>query len=534
MSHAQRSRITGSKPSGPDRSRHRALTRVSLADRRTQLAGVAALLLAVPLLTPPAAATTATVVRPTRVSGSSPLAGCTLDGVQRGQLFTNAEVEPYVAINPTDPNNLVATWQQDRYSNGGSQGIVTASSTDGGLTWRMNARSRSSVCTGGTRAAGGNFQRASDPWVTFSPDGTAHLMTLSFDQDNPNGTFGPNGMLSMRSVDGGQTWQHPVALRTDDSPRVLNDKNSMTADPHNPAFVYAVWDRIVVRPKPGIDDSVGPTWFARTVDGGRTWQPARKIFDPGLNSQTIGNQIVVLPNNGSFNGELVDMFSLILSGSPNTQVALVRSANRGRTWDAAPVVVDDQHTVAVRDPDTGEAVRAGDVIPEVAVDPNSGALYVVWQDSRFGPRNGVAFSRSLDGGLTWSPTIKVNATPRDLPRGDQQAFTPMVAVAADGTIAVSYFDFRNNTADPATLPTDAFVVRCRPLTPAACTRSGDWTDEQRLTPTSFDLARAPDAGGLFVGDYQGLAVDPGGQFLPLWSMPHAKDPANIFIERVAR
>ena len=110
----------------------------------------------------------------------------------------------------------------------------------------------------------------------------------------------------------------------------------------------------------------------------------------------------------------------------------------------------------------------------------------------------------------------------------------MVAVADDGTVAVSYFDFRHNTANPATLPTDAFVVRCHPVTPATCTRSANWTDEQRLTPTSFDLAKAPNAGGLFVGDYQGLVADPSGDFLPLWAMPHASDPATVFIERVAR
>jgi hypothetical protein len=149
--------------------------------RKSQLAGAAALLLAAPVLNPPAAATPAGAARPTRVSGSSPIAGCDVDGVQRGRLFASTEVEPYVALNPTDPGNLVAVWQQDRYSNGGSQGIVTASSGDGGLTWRTNARTRSSVCTGGTTAAGGRYQRASDPWVTFSPDGTGHLMTLSFD-----------------------------------------------------------------------------------------------------------------------------------------------------------------------------------------------------------------------------------------------------------------------------------------------------------------------------------------------------------------
>ena len=286
----------------------------------------------------------------------------------------------------------------------------------------------------------------------------------------------------------------------------------------------------------GVDDFKGPAWFARTVDGGRTWRPARKIFDPGLNGQTIGNHIVVLPNNGNFNGELVDVFDLILTVDANTttiQVALLRSANRGRTWDAEPVVVADQEFRAVRDPETREPVRAGDVIPEVAVDPNSGALYAVWQDRRFGPRNSIAFSRSVDGGLTWSPAIKVNATPKDQPALDQQAFTPMVAVADDGTVAATYFDFRHNTASPTTLPTDAFVVRCRPVTPATCTRSRNWADEQRLTPRSYDLAQAPNAGGLFVGDYQGMVADPSGEFLPLWAMPHTGDPASVFIERVA-
>ena len=35
-----------------------------------------------------------------------------------------------------------------------------------------------------------------------------------------------------------------------------------------------------------------------------TWEPARSIYDPGQNDQTIGNQIVVLPD-----GTLVDLFA---------------------------------------------------------------------------------------------------------------------------------------------------------------------------------------------------------------------------------
>src|SRR5881409_3788718 len=52
-----------------------------------------------------------------------------------GEIFLNAEVEPSLAVDPTDPNHLIGAWQQDRWSNGGANGIVSAVSFDGGHTW---------------------------------------------------------------------------------------------------------------------------------------------------------------------------------------------------------------------------------------------------------------------------------------------------------------------------------------------------------------------------------------------------------------
>lgn len=479
-----------------------------------------------------------------QVSGASPLAGCIRDGEQSGDLFPDSEVEPSFAVNPANPDNLIATWQQDRYSNGGSQGDVTASSFDGGQTWEINEATKSSVCTGGTSDNGGDYERASDPWVTFSPDGTAYLMTLSFDDSPEAGGFGssPNAMLAMRSTDGGRTWDDPVTLRQDDNPNVLNDKNTMTADPNDSDFVYAVWDRLVSPPGEAAPPIAfahalafrGPVWFARTTDGGQTWEPAREVFDPGTLNQTIGNQIVVLPDNARFDGELVDVFDLVHFTRDRRirgfDIALIRSENRGQTWDRQPTIVDRHLVGQVRDPEDGDPVRTGDIIPEVAVDPDSGAIYVVWQDGRFGPDSSVAFSQSRDGGKTWSPTIKINATPTDVPVGNQQAFTPMVRVSTDGTVGVSYYDFRNNTSNPNTLPTDQFLVHCHPTTPSTCADPNNWGDEVRLTDASFDMEQAPVARGFFTGDYEGIDVD-GPDFLPLWSMPSDNDPANIFVRR---
>ena len=484
------------------------------------------------------------------VSGASPIAECLGDEPGSGTNFVNSEVEPWMAVNPTNANNLVAAWQQDRWNNGGSRGIVTASSLDGGLTWTTNATTKSSICTGGTAANGGLYERSSDPWVDFSPNGTAYLMTLSVDT-NPGG-FGtsPNAMLVMRSTNGGASWSDPITLKRDENPDVLNDKNTLTADRNNSNFVYAVWDRLAPpseNANPNMFENAiagrGPTWFSRTTNGGSSWEQARIIFEPGTNNQTIANQIVVLPNNAQFNGELVDVFDLI-QGATNRppgrgfSIAVIRSSDHGATWSRRAITVDRHNTFQglVVDPDdpnpATQPVRTGDIIPQITVDPNSGAIYVVFQDARFSPvRSSIAFTQSLDGGLTWSPTIKINKTPTTINPGNQQAFNPVATVLDDGTIGVRYSDFRNNTPDIATLGTDEFLIHCHPTTPTACTNAANWGQEVRQTDASYNMRQAPFARGWFVGDYVGMDTD-GADFLPFWTQPFDTDPANAFVRRV--
>jgi hypothetical protein len=483
-----------------------------------------------------------------QVSGASPIAACEGDtgftGDPPGFQFVNSEVEPHVWVSPANPNVLVGAWQQDRWDNGGAEGNVTAFSVDGGATWTVNPLTKSSICTGGTAANGGNYERASDPWVAISPNGNAYLMSLVTDT-NPGG-FGtyPNAMLVTRSTDGGATWEDPHTLIRDESPNVFNDKNSMTADPNDSNFAYAVWDRLASPPSgteelEAFENSVaftGDIYFSRTTDAGDSWEPARKIFKAGTIAQTIGNVIAVLPENAEFDGELLDVFTLI-RGTSNRQgtrgfnIATIRSEDHGATWSRREIIIDRFLRGVVRDPDDGAAHRTGDINPEVSVDPGSGDVYVVWQDSRFGPRSSIGLTRSTDGGLTWSPLIKVNQTPTDIPLGNQQAFDPMVTVGDDGTVSVFYYDFRNNTADGgATTPTDAFVVHCH-ADSEDCTDPGSWGDEIRVTDASFDSRRAPVARGFFLGDYVGLHTD-GTSFFPFFTQSSAADPATIFVREV--
>lgn len=431
-------------------------------------------------------------------SAETPLPPLCQGATTSGILYANAEVEPFLAVNPLDSRILVGTWQQDRYSNGSARALLAATSFDGGRSWTRQPLPFSR-CGGGSVLNGGDYERASDPWVSYSPNGVVHAMSLSTN----GGSFqvgSANAMLASRSFDHGRTWSNPIALIRDGT-AAFNDKNALTADPNDANFVYAVWDRLI-----DANDS-GPAYFARSVDGGASWEPARPIHDPGSRNQTIGNQIVVLPN-----GVLIDVFNQIdrpTLGPQRSRVGMVRSFDRGATW-SAPIYVADLLAVGTSDPQSGARVRDGSIIPSIAVSP-LGEVYAVWQDARFGSGafDAIALSRSIDSGATWSAPIRVNAVV------GAAAFTPSVSVSRDGVVAVSYYDLRYDTAT-SPLSTQVWLAR---------SGDGGVTWSEQSVGGVFDLSYAPNANGMFVGDYQGL-VDADGVFVALYGKANDGDLEN--------
>jgi hypothetical protein len=511
--------------------------------------------LAAALLGPAAVAHATPIVAslPVEASASNPLAACPPDA--SGVNFPGSEVEPWLEVNPADPDNVVTFYQQDRYSDGGSKGNVAAASFDGGLTFTRTVPPELARCTPG----GGPFERATDPWISFGPDGALHSMSLVIDPDPPTGGFGDNVMVYNRSTTGGLTWEPPIVLRVDTDPNFLNDKNSMTADPNDADFVYAVWDRVQdpSRAQHATENPIGagfkgPIWFTRTTMGGDSWEPARKIYETGANKQTIGNQIVVRPQ-----GELFDFFGDIVNRSRRrggigpVLVSFIVSTDRGTTW-SKPRSIDDQLPMTLFradstiDPEpfpcpdqskTGRCpIRGGDLIPEVAVNGSNGNLYAVWMDARFSffttnafQYDSVAFSQSTNGGATWSAPIQVNLTPNSEPINDRQALTPSVDVGADGTLTVTYYDFRENTPDPATLLTRHYAAHCHPAT-ENCANPASWNEETEIGP-AFNIREAAFARGYFLGDYMGLAND-GNQFLSGFGSTLGGGPSSIFVSRL--
>ncbi len=472
----------------------------------------------------PAGAGALTVAAPTNISIPTPFPpGCggATEGNSPGANFNyaNAETEPWMAVSPTNPNDVAGFWQQDRWSDGGSHGLVAGVSHTGGTSFAYSWPHFSN-CAGGTAANGGNFGRSSDPWVSWAPNGDLWSISLSFDA-----TTARNAVLAARMRHGTSTWSEPFTLKFDESRTGVpegtnfNDKESLTADPTDPSgnLVYAVWDRFVSPSEnatlPSFEHAHAfhqPVWFSRTTNGAAdkpTWE-SREIFDPGTKSGTISNQIVVAPD-----GTLVDGFYLFRTQSSHAGnfVAVIRSTDKGVTWSKKAIIVAPDAAIGETDPEpihcrpfiTGNPpctiVRSDGVIVDLAVDysngPHRGRMYITWQDHQDNPNGDdlIMVSHSDDGGLTWSAPVKVNQTPSDA--FTDQAFEPAVHVNSDGVVAVTYYDFRNDVSGDGVLTTDHWIVHSHD-------GGATWSEDHLGGP--FDMHQAPYARGYFVGDYQGL------------------------------
>jgi len=358
------------------------------------------------------------------------------------------------------------------------------------------------------------YSRASDPWVSFGPDGTAYASGLGLD-------FARNatGVEAATSYDGGRTWKHVTDLIDDPSAEFGDDKNSVTADPVRAGTAYQVWDRLDFGPNGDGSKFTGPAMLAVTHDFGRTWGQPKVMVDTALNQQTIGNIIVGDPRTG----RLYDFFDLITFTDPSATTVLsadesvVHSDDGGRTWSSPTTVAPDTSTFDA-DPNNGDVLRTGGGLPSAAVDPRTGELYLAVEGTDFtaGAYDQVQLVHSTDGGRTWSRPVRVNGAPQ------AEAFTPAVAVNADGVVAVTYYDIRTlQSGNTTSLPTSTWLA----TSPRG---GGQFTERQIAAP--FDLLAAPFAGGFFLGDYEGLSAS-GDDFRALFVAANSgrpADPTDVF------
>ena len=123
--------------------------------------------------------------------------------------------------------------------------------------------------------------------------------------------------------------------------------------------------------------------------------------------------------------------------------------------------------------------------PQIAVDPNK-RMYVTWSDYRNGDLD-VFVASSNDKGKHWSAPIRVNNDP--VHNEAEQFFQWLAVDPIDGSVNVVFYDRRRDPANRKQI-----VVLARSTDGARTFANYAWTEE------------AFEAGGVFFGDYSGLAA----------------------------
>ena len=432
-----------------------------------------------------------------------------------GSAYDSTEVEPQVAVNPTNPDEIVGASQQDRWPDGGARGLSSWMSSDGGGSWAKLADVPWSGCQGGPT----RFGRVTDPWVSYDKAGNLYFIGQPID----SAALG----ISAISVStwNGTGWSSPKILIEDRGDRgTSNDKVSITGDPTRAGYAYATWIRFA-HPA-GERNSENPDFhsfafrgvpmISRTTDAGATWSTPEPMRSS--NTYMQGNQIAVAPD-GTLYDTVANLFTGAGIGPGGVYQGVMRSNDAGLHW-SAPVRIAPIRTTQLFVPDDGFPIRAGDYLPDIAIDQNNGAMYVTWADGMGTALDKIVMVKSTDGGRHWSgPTIVSDGGP------DAQAYNHAVEVTADGTLVLTYYDDRNNVLGDGIATTDIWLRHSHD-------GGQSWEPEQHLHGP-FDHYDAPisyfapgDPRGLFLGDYVGLETITGSDVMTFFSSTIA-DGADV-------
>lgn len=375
--------------------------------------------------------------------------------------------EPGIAVNPRNPQQVVAVFQDNAHA---------SYSVNGGRDWQ---------------AASGvdphNYRVSGDVSVTYDTQGHAIICYIAFDKLGTFNYWGHNatrnGIFIRRSLDGGKTWEAdhiPVSelptqpgIPFEDKPYIIADNGN---GPHA-GNLYIGWTRWT------LTDS--QMLFTRSTDGGKTWSKPIEIDDhPGLPRD----------DNGALEGfdAAVAADSTVYAIWSNEEGIVLTSSHDGGASFSRPHLI--LHTAPIMFAiDTLERANG---FPQISVDPRSERLYVTWSDYRNGDLD-VFCASSSDKGKTWSQPVRVNNDP--VHNGAEQFFQWSAVDPADGSVDVLFYDRRSDPQNRKQI-----VVLARSTDGGHTFANYAWTDN------------AFEAGGVFFGDYTGLAAF-GGRVYGVWT-----------------
>lgn len=391
---------------------------------------------------------------------------------QRGQ------AEPDIYRSVSNPNVLLATFQDGRFSDAGSLDCGYSVSTDGGLTWTR------ALIPQLTTTSGGIYNRATDPVATIGPQGDLYLATLG----SISGAFDLGAVVVSRSTDTGATWSAPAVVFQSNTTTVMPDKEWIAVNDYagspNAGRLVVTWTNFTATSN---GTSTGDNIRASISDDrGATWSGPIDITPAGSLNQ--GSQPVFLPD-----GSLVVVYVTFANANTTTQFSIQakRSADGGRTYSPAATIVAS--VTGWDDPD----LRDGVFLPSATVARSTGDVFVTFTGVVYGtPR--VLVTKSSDKGTTWTVPVVVSDNPAVGADPGSSVVNPAITATPDGTaVSVVFMDKRN-----ATDTRDFIDVYAAQSFDGGVT----WQPNVRLTEMSSDIRYAPQTTrGFMLGDYLGVA-----------------------------
>jgi hypothetical protein len=394
-----------------------------------------------------------------------PLGAC-LEPVVNVSATTGNQAESFINVNPTNPNNLVAT------SNTNSNSIFRAYSTDAGATWTRGTVATGVACCDGQAA-----------WDTF---GNLFLVYIN------NSVNQINVILS---TDGGATFSAPVTAGSGsvDQPSIAVGNGS-------------VW----------VDWNQGGSMVARgaPVTGLGVWGPfnAQQAI-PSASGSFGGIAVGPGPNGGKV---IVTYQSPTGGQGPATIFANVDADGLGAGGFGARITVS---TTNVGGFDFIPAQNGRSIDSEAGVvwdatgGPFNNRIYLVYTEETAPENNDteILMRTSTNDGATWSAPVRVNddATTRS-------QFLPYVTLdGTTGTVAVGFHDCRNDNGVPGPggtnmIPNDDAEYYGTFTTDGGAT----WAPNRRLSGGFSNAAAA--ANGVDFGDYVGLDAR-AGKLYAMWA-----------------
>lgn len=476
--------------------------------------------------------------------------------------------EQWVAVNPTDPNNVVVSQNDSKYA--GNRTAVEYS-LDGGRHFGDSELPVGRISLAAAPGGQFSFDAITDPAHTFDSRGNLYYSAVAFDafadgfdalvvwksnrcykgavlHTPGSGTCTP--FSPSLSAFGG------VVNDNFANPALGDDKNLMVADSSKTSpfrdNVYITWTIFDFScGGGGTDYCESPIFFSGSSDGGATWSAATQIsgtspdclfgdyYDPTLDPNSCnfdqGSYPIVGPD-----GTIYVAFNNCNTATLVCQQMVVKSADGGATWSAPVKVADDfslqPYSVPGNEIDScplfrqclpPNGYRMND-FPAMGIDNATGRLGVFWSDFRNGGpcatdgtygvpalpctniNNDVFVSISTDGGATWGATKQVS--PSGAAAGAQwQAWGD---VGENGKLYVGYYDRSYGACESS---------GCNDITLARSKTGNVWT-YQRITTRSMPnltCSNNPDECG-FLGDYMST-VFAGGYVHLVWGDTRGRD-----------